>query len=69
MRALPGKKNWRKKWLNMMSLRRHLYFVTIPSKALEQFLNTMCKSNVREGAESFATIGAVVLEILRKDKK
>ena len=42
-------------------------FVAILSSALEQFLNIMCKRNVREGIESFATIGAVVLEILQKD--
>ena len=31
--------------------------------------DTICKRNVREGTESVATIGAVVLEILRKEHK
>ena len=42
-------------------------FVANLTWALEEFLNIMCKRNVREGIESFATIGAVVLEILQKD--
>ena len=29
----------------------------------------VCKRNVREGTESFATIGAVVFEILQKDRR
>ena len=39
-------------------------FMANLSYALEQFLDIKCKNNVREGTESFATIGAVVLEIL-----
>ena len=42
-------------------------FVANLSQTREHFLDTMCKRNVREGTESFATIGAVFLEILRKD--
>ena len=41
-------------------------FVANLSEAMEQFLNMMCKKNIREGTERFATIGAVVLEILQK---
>ena len=44
-------------------------FVANISQALEQFMHTMCKRKVREGTESFATIGAVVLEILRKHQR
>ena len=42
-------------------------FVANLSQALEQFLDSTCNRNVQEGTESLAMIGAVVLEILRKD--
>ena len=42
-------------------------FVANLSHAAKQFLDTLCKMNVREGTESFATISTVILEILRED--
>ena len=42
-------------------------FVGNLSQVLEQFLDTMCKKNVREETESLMTIGAVILKISRKD--
>ena len=41
-----------------------MLFVANVAWALEQFLGTLCKRNIREGTENFARIGAAVLDIL-----
>ena len=66
MRALPAKP--------FLASKMVVHDVTLTSfmgnlsSALEQFVNIMCKRNVREGTESFTTTGAVVLEILQKTR-
>ena len=44
-----------------------MLFVTNLSQVAEIFFGAMCKKSLQEGTESFETIGAVVLEILRAD--